>query len=182
MPEAGVKICSIFPLSHRTNKTLQECKTALNTLFGFLVRLVSKVRSVRVVRVVKVVKVVKVVRLVKMVRVVRVVHQHGLEVSGIALSSKCLKWQSVTKVALILFLMVLLICSAVHCLNSLKKIKCHSIEVEPELDRNCSDQKFKEFSKYSRNASSIFFPNKFISLSRGITSLFKISFAAERYS
>ena len=59
-----------------------------------------------------------------------------MEVSCIALSSKCLKWQSVTKVALILFLMVLLICSAVHCLNSLKKIKCHSIEVEPELDRN----------------------------------------------
>ena len=50
----------------------------------------------RMVILVGVVRAVRAVRAVRVVRIVRAVHQHGLKVFHIALSSKILKWHSVT--------------------------------------------------------------------------------------
>ena len=49
------------------------------------------------VRMVRVVSVDRVVRVVRVVRVITVVHQNGLEVPFTALSSKILKWQSLSQ-------------------------------------------------------------------------------------
>ena len=49
------------------------------------------------VRMVRVVSVDRVVRVVRVVRVITVVHRNGLEVPFSALSSKILKWQSLSQ-------------------------------------------------------------------------------------